>query len=346
MLSSLVTVSFTRLVLLLVGVYWVSVETVHRKRRCGNEVYRDKTFDTELRSRTSQKEAWNPQAGDVIISNWVSWLEIAWIAKFNPIFVLPVMDEFEKQVSTDSPSRSASGRRTGTGTAAVSSSIPRLQVKRAEVLGFVEVSLLRMITICGLVPPFNGVADPKLPKFSFEEVRIRARQTGRPVMLFPECTTSNGRGLLRFADVLEGFQLPVREFNIFLMCTRYEICISCAMPRLTEYNGRIDPPTALAPTLSLSIPHSSSLINIARHTFAIACSLSPHALSIRLISPSESPSSGSFLLSEFPSEKSTKNTLMAVCATLISDVGRLKKMGMGWEDKSLFLDFYTGKAKR
>jgi len=54
-----------------------------------------------------------------------------------------------------------------------------------------------------------------------EAVRIRARG---PIVVFPECTTSNGRGLLRFADVFENERnIPVKGYKIFLMCIRWGI---------------------------------------------------------------------------------------------------------------------------
>lgn len=53
---------------------------------------------------------------------------------------------------------------------------------------------------------------------SLEDIRQSAE---RPVVVFPECTTSNGRGLLRFARVFEGYSVPVKKYNVFIMCTRY-----------------------------------------------------------------------------------------------------------------------------
>jgi hypothetical protein len=41
-------------------------------------------------------------------------------------------------------------------------------------------------------------------------------------VVFPECTTSNGRGLLRFADAFKGLtsDIPVRGWNVWVMCVR------------------------------------------------------------------------------------------------------------------------------
>lgn len=52
---------------------------------------------------------------------------------------------------------------------------------------------------------------------SLEEIRSKAN---RPIVVFPECTTSNGRGLLRFADVFKGVDVPVTGFSVFVMCVR------------------------------------------------------------------------------------------------------------------------------
>lgn len=136
------------------------------------------------------------------------------------MFILPATDAVEKAISpTSSPLRVTPGRRTGTGSAAIA--LPnqnRPQVKRAKVRGFVEVSLLRMIRSCGLLPPFGstGFSTP----LSLEDIRMRAKKSGRPVVIFPECTTSNGRGLLRFANVFKDISIPVKDFNVFVMCVR------------------------------------------------------------------------------------------------------------------------------
>ena len=110
---------------------------------------------------------------------------------------------------------------------------------------------------------------------------------------------------------------------------------------LTEINASYDPPTTLAPSLSLSIP---SALNPLAHVFKLSTSFAPLTLSIRLLAPSESPSSGSFLLSDFltgPHEDS----LSECCAALIAQIGKFKRTGMGWEDKASFLGFYQDKKR-
>ena len=55
-------------------------------------------------------------------------------------------------------------------------------------------------------------------------------------------------------------------------------------------------------------------------------------------------SSPSFILSDVLSGGISGDVLTEVCAVLMSDLGRIKRTGMGWEDKSTFLDFYIGKT--
>ena len=75
-------------------------------------------------------------------------------------------------------------------------------------------SLLAMIRATGSIPLNSSSCKDYV---SLEEIRSKA---DRPVVVFPECTTSNGRGLLRVADVFRGVNVPVKGFNVFVMCVR------------------------------------------------------------------------------------------------------------------------------
>jgi len=41
----------------------------------------------------------------------------------------------------------------------------------------------------------------------------------------------------------------------------------------------------------------------------------------------------------------SEELLSEACAALIAQVGKMKRTGMGWEDKASFLEFYKGKHK-
>ena len=119
-----------------------------------------------------------------------------------------------------------------------------------------------------------------------------------------------------------------------LPCSRYR-------PDCLTVPRSYDPPSAFSPSLSHSIP--SSFINPLTHVFRVASCLAPFTVSIRLLSPSEAPSSGSFLLSEFLTGGTYPDELAECCAALMSQIGRFKRVGMGWEDKAAFLNLYKGK---
>ncbi|KAK7695473.1 hypothetical protein QCA50_000109 [Cerrena zonata] len=305
LVSYLFTAIISRLVLLIVGLWWIPVEKVTRKRGRGAKA----------------PDSWKPKVGDVIVSNWASWIELLWLAfRFNPIFVLPVSSpvDLSTKSSTSDPITSTPGRRTGTGSAAISSPKTRKPTPCATIVGFRQVSLLSMIRATGNIPLDSTSCNDYV---SLEEIRTKA---DRPIVVFPECTTSNGRGLLRFADVFKGVDVPVTGFSVFVMCVRY------------------DPPTNLTSSLSHSIPSS---LNPLTHIFKLSTSFVPLTLSIRLLAPAESPSSRSFLLSDFLLGGYYDDQLSECCAALIAQIGKFKRTGMGWEDKAAFLEFYQGKKR-
>ncbi|SJL01948.1 uncharacterized protein ARMOST_05272 [Armillaria ostoyae] len=302
-LARLLTALLSRLALLSAGIFWIHVECIKRKR-----------------GRQSQTtDQWDPRPGDVIVSNWVSWIEILWLAfRFNPVFVLPVP---ASSALTSAPSKSSDpvsrtpGRRTGTGSANVSVST-RAPRERISIIGFQRLSLLNVLRQSGNVPPYR-VGQGLAPQ-SFEAIRSTS---DRPIVVFPECTTSNGRGLIRFCDVFNQ-NIPVQGWQVFVMCVRY------------------DTPTILSSTLSHSIPARS--VNPLSQVFNVATSITPPNVSIRLLAPSESPSSPTFLASDVLGG-SYNDQLSEACAALIAQLGKMKRTGMGWEDKANFLEFYWGR---
>ena len=105
---------------------------------------------------------------------------------------------------------------------------------------------------------------------------------------------------------------------------------------------RHDLPTIFTPSISHSIP--SNVLNPVPHLFTLASTLTPLTVLIRLLAPSESPSSGSFMLSSIlPNGADGGDTLAEVSAALIAQVGKMKRTGLGWEDKASFLEFYNRK---
>lgn len=133
---------------------------------------------------------------------------------FDPIFALPISSNPVQKRDAHIEAR-ATGRRTGTGSAAISSPTKPL-AQRVNIAGFRKVSLLQVVMYTGRTP-----LDASSGNYSsLEEIRSSA---DRPLVVFPECTTSNGRGLLKFAELFKGCPVPVKGFKVFVMCVR---CVS------------------------------------------------------------------------------------------------------------------------
>ncbi|KZT24445.1 hypothetical protein NEOLEDRAFT_1206595 [Neolentinus lepideus HHB14362 ss-1] len=306
----LLTALLTRAILFIIGFWWIPVEVVIRKR------------GRSMRAN----ESWNPSVGDVIVSNWVSWTELLWLAfrysfrsvftrcipcMFNPIFLIPIpVSDPATSVSTQSmPVSHTLGRRTRTGSAAISSPISRAPVPRVPIISYRQVSLLSMIRYTGHIP--SGDVTQKSGARSLEEIISKA---DRPVVLFPECTTSNGRGMLKFSDVVP--DLKTKKNKMFLMCVRY------------------DPPASLSPSLAHPIPSSPAWLNPLPHLFGVCTAIIPLTMSIRLLSNSS-----------FEPSDSVAGAKTAEAEEATASIGKIKRMGMGWEDKAAFLEFYRGTRK-
>jgi hypothetical protein len=85
------------------------------------------------------------------------------------------------------------------------------------------------------------------------------------------------------------------------------------------------------------------MLNPLFHVFSLATSPNPLTVSIRLLPPAESPSSPSFMTNEAVSGDVGADILSAACEGLISQLGKLKKMSLSWEDKVFFLKLYREK---
>jgi hypothetical protein len=81
------------------------------------------------------------------------------------------------------------------------------------------------------------------------------------------------------------------------------------------------------------------------HLLKLTTTIPPQTVSIRLLAPSESPSSQLFMVSEIPPHINGQDVLSEACAVLIAQIGKMKRTGMGWEDKIAFLQFYRDKRK-
>ena len=72
------------------------------------------------------------------------------------------------------------------------------------------------------------------------------------------------------------------------------------------------------------------------------------SISIRLLPPSESPSSATFVVSDVVSgnSNSAQDALREACETLVAGLGKLKHTQLGWEEKSGLMELYYKSTRR
>ncbi|TXT08814.1 hypothetical protein VHUM_02942 [Vanrija humicola] len=168
-LSSLLTALTARLALVLLGYYWIPVETVSAKRARGGVA----------------QTAGAPRKGDLIIANWTSYVDVLFYAfRHNPTFLVPVF-------AAPAASGETFGRATGTGSASI-----LLPSSSARCDGYEAVSALSLLARTGALPPTTGSTQGTV----FKTLADARKAAPGPVLLFPEATTSNGRAVLRFGE--------------------------------------------------------------------------------------------------------------------------------------------------
>lgn len=106
-------------------------------------------------------------------------------------------------------------------------------------------------------------------------------------------------------------------------------------------DNRYDPPTHWNPSATCSIPSRLPLPQPLTQTISVP--REPSRLTIRLLPPSESPSAPTFMTSDIFVGGGVRDTLTEACCVLISQIGKLKRTGQGWEEKTSFLSFFISK---
>ncbi|ORY72733.1 hypothetical protein BCR35DRAFT_333910 [Leucosporidium creatinivorum] len=214
-----------------------------------------------------------PEQGDVLIANSSSYIDVLYLA----FRYNPTFLLPVSSTGSSSPAKITSWRRVG---------------------------LLSALLSSGALPERSERGE------SFAEAVRKARG---PVVVFPECTTSNNRAILRFAELLApATGTKATALKTFILSFKYPL------------------PTRLTPSSTYPIP--SSLLS---HIFSLTTSPSPLSLTIRRLHPSESPKLSTSL---------KKEEWEAVAESLAA-TGRWKRCnGLGWERKEGFLEFRKKRA--
>ncbi|KAL0245442.1 hypothetical protein I308_104568 [Cryptococcus tetragattii IND107] len=300
-----------RLALALMGYWWISTEMVSPRRG---------------KAGVSQISKRSPRRGDLILANWTSYVEVLYLAfRHNPTFLLPVYsnDIFQELPKT--------GRHTGTGSAAINGPTALVQ---PPLLGYLPYTLTSLLARTGLPPAQYDVP----PKGMYKTLREARRKEKRPVVLFPEGTTGNGRAILKFGEgvLAEGDVGGDDEGIVWVKFFRHSA------------------PTAFSPSATCPLP--TPLKHLFFSQLYTPTLYSRRSLHIRTLHPAASPSSPSFLPGEILNNqpggldaagKDHKNVWREACAVVLAETGKVRRVkGMGWAEKKAFLEYWARGGRR
>ncbi|EIW70325.1 hypothetical protein TREMEDRAFT_67999 [Tremella mesenterica DSM 1558] len=306
LLSTIFTTITTRLSLFLMGYWSIPLDIITPKRTKTSSV------SQSLRS---------PLKGDLIISNWTSYVDIIYLTyKFNPTFLLPIF-------SPSPPPKSAlTGKHTGTGSAQLISKLPQ-----PSLLGYIPLSLFSLLFQTGSLPTIHSTT----PKGMYKSLQDARKKCLGPIVLLPECTTSNGRALLRFPEGLLSQEDIGDKGLTWIIYLRHSS------------------PTPFAPSATCPLPQPF------RHLFGsllfTPTPMPQRSLGVRMLHPSASPSSPSFLPSEILADhpggleglgKNGEGVWREAVSVVLAETGKVRRVkGMGWVEKEGFLEYWNTKRR-
>ncbi|WWC69859.1 uncharacterized protein I206_103802 [Kwoniella pini CBS 10737] len=316
-LHRLVSSSFTaftcRAALAFMGYWWITTDTYSPKRG---------------KNGVSQISKVQPKKGDLIITNWTSYVDVLYLAfRYNPTFIIPI---FSPIFPESHELKSKTGRHTGTGSAQINilSNSPQ-----PECIGYQSIPLISLLIRTGNLP---STELPGTAKY-FKTLKEARRKENKPIVFFPEGTTSNGRSLLKFPEGI----LEENEFSgkgddglIWIKYIRHS------------------PPTQFSSPAPCPIPKPGKHILSSLYT---PTPISKRTMHIRTLHPSASPSSPSFLPSEILNNapggidstfKDPKAAWREAIAIVLAETGRVRRTkGMGWVEKGQFLEYWEKRNK-
>lgn len=143
----------------------------------------------------SRANPFEPKRGDIILSNFSSWLDVLITAmKFNPVFVLPVVapSSAAPAAASSSQAKPSPARRRNAGASVVTETNAKQaqatpaadQTREKRFLGFREVSLWQALASAGKMPLIHGKDVG-----SYGDLANIAKEAAGPIMVFPEVST-------------------------------------------------------------------------------------------------------------------------------------------------------------
>ncbi|KAF9113230.1 hypothetical protein BGX27_001977 [Mortierella sp. AM989] len=189
-----------------------------------------------------------------------------------------------------------------------------------------QVSIWEALLMSGSYPessPPSGIKTFSLLEF----VKAMHKNGNGPVVIFPEGTTTNNRAILKFIPIFKDCSVPETSINISIVALKYDY-------------------RKFAPTFTVGLDNSYRLGHLFR-----TCAQFYNTLSVKSLSPEESPSNAHFSaldgLSSTPTgaaigavEPVEDDPLGGVIINLMGRLTRFRKLGLNVQDKADFLDYF------
>ncbi|KAJ3298082.1 hypothetical protein HK104_011195 [Borealophlyctis nickersoniae] len=185
------------------------------------------------------------------------------------------------------------------------------------------------------------VLDETKGTMSLSKCAEEAKQKGwGPLVVFPEGTTSNGRGLLKFLPVFNGFDAAKSDCRVHVVGLKYvEASKDPWHKELVRYAniGHRYPYEEYSPSLTVGSKLS--------HVFWMLAQFANY-LEVRYLPSEEVVMSPSGVQSSPSGGRSEEDPVSSQISGVLGQVLRLRKTGMNAEDKCDFLDYYYAQESK
>lgn len=293
-----------------------------------------------------------PQAGDLIVSNWSSWVDVlVLMACYAPQFVVPVVAPHSTARGVSATTSAASVGAGPTGSARRAAAPKRESgqaLTETGVLGWRIVSGWEVLRSSGHAP---STSAPLGAGRMFPDAVAAAESLAKPdvaaaqrtsAVLFPELVTSNNRALLAPAAC---FPISWRGF----LRVQGHLRLGQGQPNVYLIGLKHPQPTIFSPSAVLSVPDSCR--NPLKHAWKVLSSLTlKREVVLRILAPDESPTTPTFSVATVlgpeaareivDNQAASRDAVAETCLSLISALVRLRRTRLSWQDKTTFLGMY------
>ncbi|ORX49387.1 hypothetical protein DM01DRAFT_1385086 [Hesseltinella vesiculosa] len=235
------------------------------------------------RAKGAKKSQFQVKPGDIIVANWTSYVDVIYLAfRFNPTFT---------------------------------QAIPSVNMVRV-------LSFWQAIRACVYPPPLTpedaGISSDDPCLVSLKQLQ---QSQDRPIVVFPEATTTNGRALLKFASPLfEDFKVNDHHGGFHVMAFKY------------DYHY-------MSPTYTVG----NQLIHL-----MCLCAQFSNTLRVKFLDDMDAPCAGSNNMNtnDLAQLAGATDLVGGLLGLSLGNMARLRKTNMDVSSKREFMDYYYSRNKK